>query len=159
MSTPQRELVDAALIAAFQAITTGGGYNNTVLTVQLVERDLGVIGPAACPTVAIAYQGTEFPEDYVGEIIQVTSRYLISGTIATPSATTRAALVARWEDDLIAALGADPELGGACMDVRVLESMDSAAVAEEQANSRGGVATVRMLARVRYQRTTGLTPA
>ena len=158
MSAPKSGLIVADIVSALAAITTGNGYNHTLAGVDGYVREARHLGSGELPRcmVAVSPSPTATQHQMFG-LMTETMRISVIGVALASSIATRYDTAAKLDDDITAAVLADPRRGGNAVSTTVTETQDDQALPEIDAT--GARVCVVKTFEIRYDRTSGLTAA
>jgi hypothetical protein len=158
MSAPKSGLIVADIVSALAAITTGNGYNHTLAGVDGYVREARHLGSGELPRcmVAVSPSPTATQHQMFG-LMTETMRISIIGVALASSIATRYDTAAKLDDDITAAVLADPRRGGNAVSTTVTETQDDQALPEIDAT--GARVCVVKTFEIRYDRTSGRTAA
>jgi len=123
MTTPAKTTILAAIKTAFESITVVNGYKSTVDTVEQAIRSANCVLTAKRPWLGFMTERERFEPEGPNYIFVTLPIYVGGHVHATTEALVDAA-IANLQDDVIAAIYADPQLGETAVDVKLLDGDD-----------------------------------
>jgi len=158
VSAPTSSLILADLATALTAIDGTGDWNHTLVGVDTWVREPRHLGIGELPRAMVApHSSPETTEHHCFGVLTQTLAVTVIGVAIAPSMAARSDTAAKLDDDLTAAVLADPRRGGNAISTTVVDTQDDQSIPESDADG-ARVVVVKSL-RIRYDRTSGLTAA
>jgi len=155
VSNPAIEAIMANLKTTLAGITVAAGFNTTVATVERVARNSNEADANPKPWIGLVKMAAPKPIAYPFGQYRCTQPIAIFGYIEESNPETKAAKLAKLEDDIIAAIHTDPTRGGVAITTGLAGLSETD---EAQPSSTETVGALSIQIEVIYDRTTGLTP-
>jgi hypothetical protein len=158
MTTPAKTTILAGVKTALEGITVLAGFKSTVVTVEQAVKGPDEITTAMRPWIGFMPEREKFEYEGPGNIWVTLPVYVGAHVQAATEALVDAA-IANLQDDIIAAMFADPRFGETSVDVKLLDGDDDIGDPDRgmPAGETGYSGTFDMHWEISYQRTTGST--
>ena len=122
MGTPVRTSVLADIKSTLEAVSTANGFKTDVDTVEPFLRSRDEVKPGERPYLAFGADRETY-EHYCFGTMRVQMPFTVVGYITQNDWTAASAAINNLRDDVIAAIMADPTLGGNATQVLLLEDL------------------------------------